>query len=176
MIGTTVLVVLPCPMVFQRHELIDVDLVAIDEPLFGGVESSCIGSWRWSICDGHELHPWVGWNGNTASNAEPSGERDSSGNINGAVNNLVIAVDHANAKRTVTAWQIESTKVRQNHLATIGFRANIRPRNTGLVIHTTTTFDPVDIKQHAYWHASQSGSSMLQAAGEVTRSMRISLD
>ena len=40
MIRTSVLVVLPCPVILQRHQLVDVDLVAIDQSLVGRVEAN----------------------------------------------------------------------------------------------------------------------------------------
>jgi hypothetical protein len=46
-IGAPVVVVFPSPVVLQWHQLIDVDLVAIDQPLVRRIKTIACGHWRW---------------------------------------------------------------------------------------------------------------------------------
>ena len=38
MVGASIEVVFPCPFVFERHELVDIDCIAVDQSFFGHVD------------------------------------------------------------------------------------------------------------------------------------------
>ncbi len=50
-IGTAVDVMFPSPFVLQRHELIHIDLVAVDQPFFAGFNSFLFSLFRWSCLE-----------------------------------------------------------------------------------------------------------------------------